>query len=61
MKQYRIVQEFNNSNLSEALEQRLEESPGAGRSWQHCLLLADANAHYTRRHTLPSLAAAASK
>ncbi|CAD0195349.1 unnamed protein product [Chrysodeixis includens] len=52
-------QEFNNSNLSVALEQRLEEGPPAGRSWQQRLLLAGANAHYTRRHTLPSIAAAA--
>ncbi|PZC87269.1 hypothetical protein B5X24_HaOG201505 [Helicoverpa armigera] len=58
-------QEFNNSNLSVALEQRLEETgaegggAGAGGlSWQQQLLLAGANAHYSRRVTLPNIAAA---
>lgn len=52
-------QEFNNSNLSVALEQRLEEGgSSAGRSWQTRLLVAGANAHYTRRVTLPNIARA---
>lgn len=57
-------QEFNNSNLSVALEQRGEEvgGPAAGpappASWQLRLLLAGANAAYTRRHTLAAIATA---
>lgn len=57
-------QEFNNSNLSVALEQRGEETggPAAGpappASWQLRLLLAGANAAYTRRHTLAAIATA---
>ncbi|KAF9415299.1 hypothetical protein HW555_007048 [Spodoptera exigua] len=59
-------QEFNNSNLSVALEQRAEEGAGAGpgaqgaqpAAWQLRLLLAGANAAYTRRHTLAAIATA---
>ncbi|CAH0698829.1 unnamed protein product [Spodoptera exigua] len=61
-------QEFNNSNLSVALEQRAEEGGGAGAgagaqgaqpaAWQLRLLLAGANAAYTRRHTLAAIATA---
>ncbi|KAJ8734975.1 hypothetical protein PYW08_014225 [Mythimna loreyi] len=52
-------QEFNNSNLSVALEQGLEEGgSSATRSWQTRLLVAGANAHYTRRVTLPNIARA---
>ncbi|XP_050553614.1 exocyst complex component 2 [Spodoptera frugiperda] len=57
-------QEFNNSNLSVALEQRGEEvgggpaGPAPPASWQLRLLLAGANAAYTRRHTLAAIATA---
>lgn len=63
----RCAQEFNNSNLSVALEQRGEEvgGPAAGpappASWQLRLLLAGANAAYTRRHTLAAIATAIHK
>ncbi|KAI8430152.1 hypothetical protein MSG28_000537 [Choristoneura fumiferana] len=50
-------QEFNNTSLSVALDQRLEE-PAAGPGWQQRLLIAAANAQYTRRVTLPALARA---
>jgi hypothetical protein len=45
-----------------ALDQRLDESHDAhhgteGRNWQQRLLVAAANAQYTRRVTLPAVAA----
>ncbi|CAH0406116.1 unnamed protein product [Chilo suppressalis] len=54
-------QDFNNTSLSVALDQRLDESQPArdtGHSWQQRLLVAGANAQYTRRAILPALAAA---
>ncbi|XP_045542416.1 exocyst complex component 2 [Papilio machaon] len=52
-------QDFNNTSLSVALDQRLEESAveavAAGRSWQQRLLVAGANAQYTRRRTLANI------
>ncbi|KAL4705672.1 hypothetical protein ACJJTC_011234, partial [Scirpophaga incertulas] len=55
-------QDFNNSSLSVALDQRLDESReqqprgAAGHSWQRRLLVAGANAQYTRRAILPAVA-----
>ncbi|KAL0849914.1 hypothetical protein ABMA28_011844 [Loxostege sticticalis] len=55
-------QDFNNTSLSVALDQRLDESRETpapdGRSWQQRLLIAGANAQYTRRRQLPHLAQA---
>ncbi|XP_028164499.1 exocyst complex component 2 [Ostrinia furnacalis] len=59
-------QDFNNTSLSVALDQPLDESRAAagatatagGRTWQQRLLIAGANAHYTRRAQLPRLAQA---
>ncbi|GBP94707.1 Exocyst complex component 2 [Eumeta japonica] len=56
-------QDFNNSSLSVALDQRLDESQpqagdGHGPSWQQRLLIAGANAQYTRRVTLTNIATA---
>ncbi|XP_072935687.1 exocyst complex component 2 [Epargyreus clarus] len=56
-------QEFNNTSLSVALDQRLDESrarlaDSRARSWQQRLLIAAANAQYTRRVVLPDIAAA---
>ncbi|KAJ2943891.1 hypothetical protein O0L34_g8215 [Tuta absoluta] len=52
--------DFNNTSLSVALDQRLEEpAPSdSGRSWQQRLLIAGANAQYTRRVVLPDIAKA---
>ncbi|CAB3245306.1 unnamed protein product [Arctia plantaginis] len=52
------TQEFNNNNLSVALEQRIEEGASNSRSWQQRLLLAGTNAHYTRRVTLTNISEA---
>ncbi|KAG6455553.1 hypothetical protein O3G_MSEX009291 [Manduca sexta] len=53
-------QDFNNTSLSVALDQKLEESVTQsvvdGCSWQRRLLIAAANAHYTRRVTLTNIA-----
>lgn len=49
-------QEFNNNNLSVALEQSMEEGSSNARSWQQRLLLAGTNAHYTRRVILINIA-----
>ncbi|CAH2068965.1 unnamed protein product, partial [Iphiclides podalirius] len=55
-------QDFNNTSLSVALDQRLDEALEAGeaggRSWQQRLLIAGANAQYARRRTLANIAAA---
>ncbi|CAH2099615.1 unnamed protein product [Euphydryas editha] len=50
-------QDFNTTSLSVALDQPLGERE-AGARWQQRLLIAAANAQYTRRCTLPRLAAA---
>lgn len=46
-----------------ALDQRLEEgaAEAAGRSWQQRLLVAGANAQYTRRRTLANILTAFEK
>lgn len=55
--------DFNNTSLSVALDQRLEEGTGGGargpggRSWQQRLLVTGANAQYTRRRTLSNITA----
>ncbi|XP_028039948.1 exocyst complex component 2 [Bombyx mandarina] len=57
-------QDFNNTSLSVALDQRLEETAASGAaadeggSWQRRLLVAAVNARYTRRVTLANIAAA---
>ncbi|XP_026764058.2 exocyst complex component 2 [Galleria mellonella] len=56
-------QEFNNTSLSVALDQPLDESGGgsdggAGHGWQRRLLVAAANAQYTRHVTLHNIAEA---
>ncbi|XP_026324011.1 exocyst complex component 2 isoform X2 [Hyposmocoma kahamanoa] len=55
--------DFNNTSLSVALDQRLEDGaagsmrgPG-GRNWQQRLLMTGANAQYTRRRTLSNVTA----
>ncbi|CAH0722849.1 unnamed protein product, partial [Brenthis ino] len=51
-------QDFNNTSLSVALDQPLEAPRRLGdkaRSWQQCLLIAAANAQYTRRVTLTNI------
>ncbi|XP_045529762.1 exocyst complex component 2 [Pieris brassicae] len=50
-------EEFDNSSLSILLEQSVEDSPESGsRSWQQKLLIANANAHYTRKVILDRVA-----
>ncbi|XP_045510493.1 exocyst complex component 2 [Colias croceus] len=50
-------EDFNNTSLSVALDQRLDESgEGGTRSWQQRLLIASANAQYTRRVILTNIA-----
>ncbi|XP_059049390.1 exocyst complex component 2 [Achroia grisella] len=50
-------QDFNNTSLSVALDQPLDESVGGAESgWQRRLLVAAANAQYTRRVTLQNIA-----
>ncbi|XP_068629047.1 exocyst complex component 2 [Battus philenor] len=56
-------QDFNNTSLSVALDQRLDETLGegceeGGRSWQQRLLIAGANAQYTRRASLANIVTA---
>ncbi|KAM3958266.1 exocyst complex component secretory 5 [Aphomia sociella] len=60
-------QDFNNTSLSVALDQPLDESQGSvggvggegvGSGWQRRLLVAAANAQYSRRVTLHNIAAA---
>ncbi|XP_063634029.1 exocyst complex component 2 [Cydia splendana] len=52
-------QDVNNTCLSVALEARLEAEPrGGAPSWQQRLLMAGANAQYTRRVTLDNIAQA---
>ncbi|KAG7304291.1 hypothetical protein JYU34_011232 [Plutella xylostella] len=57
-------QEFNNSSLSVALDQPLDETlphsagQDRGPSWQQRLLIAACNAHYTRKVTLNNIAKA---
>ncbi|XP_048481795.1 exocyst complex component 2 [Plutella xylostella] len=56
-------QEFNNTSLSVALDQPLDETlphsaQDRGPSWQQRLLIAACNAHYTRKVTLNNIAKA---